>query len=177
MEPHDDRTRGTIRSSDLDRAASPTARGDSVAGRWRQAGSRYGAEAGGHFEPVAERSRRGLAADRTTPAEVDSGPSARTVDDMSNADELAAVIEHASTDAWLGRAACAELELDQLPMFFVDAGRSLSSEAAALCERCQVRRECLDHAVRLVITSGYFGGQSPAARRRRDGENIRRPTR
>lgn len=93
---------------------------------------------------------------------------------MSNADELAAMIEHVASAAWLGRAACGELELDRLPMFFVDAGRTLSSEATALCERCQVRRDCLDHAVRLEISSGYFGGRSPAARRRGDGERIRR---
>lgn len=88
---------------------------------------------------------------------------------MSHADEFATVIESASTDAWLDRAACADLELERLSTFFLEAGRSLSNDAVALCERCPVRRECLHHAIDREITSGYFGGLSPSARRRLAG--------
>ena len=92
---------------------------------------------------------------------------------MSHADELATVIESAAIDAWLDRAACADLDLEHLPMFFVEAGRSLSKQATALCERCPVRRNCLDHAIEREITSGYFGGMSPSARRHRVAERRR----
>ncbi len=84
---------------------------------------------------------------------------------MSHPGELAAIIEHTDNDGWIARAACGDLELDQLDMFFVEAGRSLSKEAVALCEGCPVRSECLEHATARDITGGYFGGISPSKRR------------
>ena len=45
------------------------------------------------------------------------------------------------------------------------AYRTISSATVALCQRCPVRRECLDHAYRHEIVSGYFGGMSPGRRR------------
>lgn len=67
--------------------------------------------------------------------------------------------------AWLGRAACADLGVERLDLFFVDAGHTIAPSTVALCARCPVRRECLVHAYRLEITSGYFGGMSPGRRR------------
>lgn len=84
---------------------------------------------------------------------------------MSNADDLSALIENTAELGWLGRAACGSLGLDQLNMFFVDAGRTLSPEAAALCRTCPVRRECLGHAYANEIAGGYYGGVSPSRRR------------
>lgn len=84
---------------------------------------------------------------------------------MSNADDLSALIENAPELGWLGKAACGDLALDQLNMFFVDAGRTLSADAVSLCEGCVVRRECLDHAYANEIAGGYFGGMSPSRRR------------
>ena len=66
---------------------------------------------------------------------------------------------------WLDDAACGNLPLDQLNMFFVEAGRTIASSTIALCSKCPVRRDCLDHAYRNEIVSGYFGGISPGRRR------------
>ena len=84
---------------------------------------------------------------------------------MASGRSLDELIEHTPDLPWLVRAACGELELDQLELFFVEAGRTISSATVALCQRCPVRRECLDHAYRHEIVSGYFGGMSPGRRR------------
>lgn len=84
---------------------------------------------------------------------------------MAHPNDLAAVVEQSHVDVWVAHAACGDLELDQLDMFFVDAGRTLSSEAAALCRTCPVRSECLEHAYAREISGGYFGGMSPSKRR------------
>jgi WhiB family redox-sensing transcriptional regulator len=87
---------------------------------------------------------------------------------MTHSNDLAAIVESSKTDAWVIQAACGDLELDQLDLFFVDAGRTLSKEAIALCRGCPVRQECLDHAYRRDIGGGYFGGVSPSKRRASD---------
>lgn len=66
---------------------------------------------------------------------------------------------------WLDHALCGDLTLDQLELFFVDAGRTIGSETVALCRRCPAQLDCLDHAYRNEITSGFFGGMSPSRRR------------
>lgn len=85
---------------------------------------------------------------------------------MTNANELATLIESAPEFEWLEDAACADMELDQLDLFFVDAGRMMSREAAAICEGCPVRTDCLNHALTRGIAGGYFGGVSPTKRRK-----------
>lgn len=87
---------------------------------------------------------------------------------MANHHELAALIESSPEFTWLEQAACGDLDLDQLDLFFVEAGRTLSREAVAICERCPVRADCLDHAINREIAGGYFGGVSPSKRRRMD---------
>lgn len=74
---------------------------------------------------------------------------------------------------WLDQAACGNLPLDQLNMFFVEAGRTIASSTITLCQRCPVRTECLDHAYRNEILSGYFGGISPGQRRTMTHEEAR----
>ena len=63
---------------------------------------------------------------------------------------------------WLKDAACRGSDLN---LFFVNAGMSLSDEAAAMCASCPVRRECVTHAYSLGLSAGYFGGLSPSQRR------------
>ncbi len=90
---------------------------------------------------------------------------------MSTSD-LAKVIEASPDLPWLDRAACGSLGLEQIDLFFVSAGKSLSKEAKALCQGCPVRRDCLDHAYSRGITGGYFGGVSPAQRKKLSREEA-----
>ncbi len=77
-------------------------------------------------------------------------------------DEL---IENTPDMPWLEQASCGDLPLEQLDLFFVDAGRSIASSTVAMCRACPARRQCLDHAYTHEIMSGYFGGMSPGRRR------------
>lgn len=85
---------------------------------------------------------------------------------MTESGDLARLIEHTQEATWLREAACGELGIEALDMFFVDAGKSLSKEAVALCEGCPARADCLRHAYTQDIAGGYFGGMSPSKRRR-----------
>jgi hypothetical protein len=82
-----------------------------------------------------------------------------------NLHDLASLIEHSPDYAWVRRAACGTLELAELDRFFVDAGRSLSSDTVKMCEGCRARVDCLDHAYANEIAGGYFGGLSPSKRK------------
>jgi WhiB family transcriptional regulator, redox-sensing transcriptional regulator len=81
--------------------------------------------------------------------------------DVATVHDLAAVPDM----PWLDAALCGDLPLDQLDLFFVEAGRTIVSSTIALCRRCPSRRACLDHAYRNELTSGFFGGISPSRRR------------
>jgi WhiB family transcriptional regulator, redox-sensing transcriptional regulator len=74
-------------------------------------------------------------------------------------------IERTPDLPWLSQASCGKLPLDQLNCFFVEAGKSISASTIAMCRRCPVRIDCLDHAYEHKIVSGYFGGMSPSRRR------------
>lgn len=78
---------------------------------------------------------------------------------------LSDLIDHTADMSWLMRCACGDLPLEDLARFFVEVGRTISPETVALCRSCEVRTECLDHADRARISSGYFGGMSPGQRR------------
>ena len=82
-----------------------------------------------------------------------------------NLNELASLIEHSPDYEWVRRAACGNLDLAELDRFFVDAGRSLSSDTVKLCEGCAARVDCLNHAYEHDIAGGYFGGLSPSKRK------------
>lgn len=84
---------------------------------------------------------------------------------MSNTHDLAPLIEAVPDLVWLQRAACSALALDDLSLFFVEAGRTLSKEAAAICGSCDAQVDCLSHAYDNEIEGGYFGGLSSAKRR------------
>ncbi len=78
---------------------------------------------------------------------------------------LYGVIDRTPDLPWLEDAACADLHLDQLNIFFVEAGKTISADTVAMCRRCPVRVNCLDHAYEHEVVSGYFGGMSPSRRR------------
>lgn len=63
---------------------------------------------------------------------------------------------------WLREAECAGADLD---LFFVKAGRSISSEARQMCARCPVAKQCLERAYQRDFSAGYFGGMSPGERK------------
>lgn len=84
---------------------------------------------------------------------------------MSNIRDLGDLIGNLPESDWLRNASCRDLDLDTINLFFVEAGRSLSREAKAICSSCPVRVECLDHAYANEIAAGYFGGMSPTRRR------------
>ena len=84
---------------------------------------------------------------------------------MSNTMDLASLIEGSNELPWLREAACRELDLERLDLFFVDAGHTLSKQVKAMCAGCDARVACLTYAYRHEITGGYFGGLSPAKRR------------
>ncbi|MDJ0767442.1 MAG: WhiB family transcriptional regulator [Ilumatobacter sp.] len=85
-----------------------------------------------------------------------------------NTDDLSALIENSPDRSWVSSASCGDIGLERLDLFFVDAGRTLSSEAMAICRFCEVRRDCLQHAYANEIAGGYFGGVSPVKRRTLD---------
>lgn len=63
---------------------------------------------------------------------------------------------------WLNDIACVDASLDD---FFLDAGHSIAPETLELCRSCPVRMQCIEHAYRANLTSGYFAGISPSQRR------------
>lgn len=83
---------------------------------------------------------------------------------MSTIQLFAHSVDTTANLPWLVDAACGDLDLGQLDMFFVGIGHTLSAEAAVLCRSCPVSTECLQHAVDRRATAGYFGGLSPAQR-------------
>ncbi len=85
---------------------------------------------------------------------------------MSRSSDLGTLIEQSNDLDWMLEASCAGLGVEQLELFFVDAGRSLAKETAAMCERCPARVQCLTHAYDNEIVGGYFGGMSPSRRRK-----------
>jgi Transcription factor WhiB len=90
-----------------------------------------------------------------------------------NLNDLASLIEHSPDFEWVRHAACGNLELAELDRFFVDAGRSLSSDTVKMCGGCPARLDCLDHAYAHDIAGGYFGGLSPSKRKSLTHEQAR----
>lgn len=63
---------------------------------------------------------------------------------------------------WVIHAACAGVNPD---LFFPERGDS-TREAKAICRRCDVRKDCLDYAMRNGERFGIWGGTSERERRR-----------
>ncbi len=85
---------------------------------------------------------------------------------MNRTGDLGTLIEQSNDLDWLLEASCADLAVEQLDLFFVEAGKSLAKETVAMCERCPARVQCLTHAYDNEIAGGYFGGMSPSRRRK-----------
>jgi len=85
---------------------------------------------------------------------------------MAQHTDLAALVENSPDHEWVRDAACGDLGLEKLDMFFVEAGRTLSKEVVAMCGDCPVRVDCLSHAQFRELAGGYFGGVSPSKRRK-----------
>lgn len=83
---------------------------------------------------------------------------------MSSVRDLGDLIGNLDDGDWLAGAACRHLPPDQITLFFVGAGRSLSRRARQICAACPVRADCLEHAYDNEIHAGYFGGISPSQR-------------
>lgn len=63
--------------------------------------------------------------------------------------------------AWMDQGLCREIGGD---IFFPEPGTD-NRQALAVCRRCPVSSECLDHALRFHV-SGIWGGTSDRDRRR-----------
>lgn len=63
---------------------------------------------------------------------------------------------------WVHRAACRGMAVD---VFFPAQGQSLAA-ARNTCKRCEVRMECLEHAMLQPEAVGIWGGLSERERRR-----------
>lgn len=83
---------------------------------------------------------------------------------MSSVRDLGDLIGELDDGDWVSNAACRHLPPDQIALFFVGAGRSLSRRARQICVGCPVRTDCLKHAYDNEIHAGYFGGVSPSQR-------------
>lgn len=70
-------------------------------------------------------------------------------------------LEHDSEMAWARRARCRGLDPDQ---FFV-RGAAQAREAARVCQRCEVKEECLRYALDHDIDFGVWGGLTERQRR------------
>lgn len=67
-----------------------------------------------------------------------------------------------SPSNWLGDHACKNMDPD---IFFPVRGQS-TAPAKAICAKCPVRIECLEHAIALSEKLGVWGGASERERRR-----------
>lgn len=63
---------------------------------------------------------------------------------------------------WMARGLCAQTDPEA---FFPVKGGS-TGEAKRICNRCEVRQECLDHALANDLRYGIWGGTSDRERQR-----------
>jgi WhiB family redox-sensing transcriptional regulator len=71
--------------------------------------------------------------------------------------------------SWTEKANCIGVATS---LFFPERGES-HAEPQAVCAGCEVKRECLDYAMRHRIQTGIWGGESERARRRLRRERNR----
>jgi WhiB family transcriptional regulator, redox-sensing transcriptional regulator len=80
--------------------------------------------------------------------------------------------------SWLDRAACRGMDA---PLFFGPGGEARpereirEAKAKAVCQRCPVRVQCLDYALRNSISYGIWGGLDGEERAREHRRRARRP--
>jgi WhiB family redox-sensing transcriptional regulator len=81
---------------------------------------------------------------------------------------------------WRATGACLGADPDLFfPIAVGEAARAQVERALRICDRCQVRQQCLDFAVRTGESHGIWGGTTPddrlRARRARTRRAARRP--
>lgn len=72
------------------------------------------------------------------------------------------------SSGWRGQAACRGMDVD---VFFCEDG-TVPVEARRACESCPVRAECLEFALSVPTTAGYWAGTT-----QRDRNRMRRQRR
>ena len=78
-----------------------------------------------------------------------------------------------SRPEWQNHAACkGMMRSDDSPKFFIKRGdqKSMLSKAKKVCEKCPVKDECLEFALKFNIQEGVWGGASGRQRRRMRSE-------
>lgn len=65
-------------------------------------------------------------------------------------------------EAWHDRAACKGMDPD---LFVPQREDTMPKECATVCAACEVRKACLDYAMRTREPFGIYGGTTPAQRR------------
>jgi WhiB family redox-sensing transcriptional regulator len=69
---------------------------------------------------------------------------------------------------WRESAACRDEDPELFfPVSEVGPGSEQVRQAKAVCARCPVRQECLEHAIETGLAHGIFGGATPHERRQR----------
>lgn len=68
------------------------------------------------------------------------------------------IISKAPVNEWVERAICSRTD----PDLFTSTSPSAINKAKAICQRCPVIEECLDHAIANKERSGVWGGKSPS---------------
>lgn len=64
--------------------------------------------------------------------------------------------------SWMDRRECADAD----PELFHSLKRTEANEAKRFCERCPVRRDCLEYAIDMRIVYGIWGGLGYERRRK-----------
>jgi len=72
--------------------------------------------------------------------------------------------DHRTVESWYLRGACRGLESS---IFYPDPAEEADvARALAVCDRCEVRSDCLDHALFRREPTGIWGGTTERDRRR-----------
>ena len=74
---------------------------------------------------------------------------------------MGALINGANDAKWMDQALCAQTDPEA---FYPERGAS-HREAKNVCERCPVRPDCLDWAIKHGESDGVWGGMGPAERK------------
>lgn len=84
-------------------------------------------------------------------------------------------VAFSNTEEWSMRGSCRETGPDDETWFPEAGGRA--TDAKRICQRCPVRRECLEYALKHGERYGVWGGLSVRERQdlRRNGRPPRRP--
>lgn len=66
----------------------------------------------------------------------------------------------------MGKGACVDLPAEQQRWFVADDAQTQHKAVEVCNDRCSVRKECAEHAIRSREQTGVWGGLTPAQRTR-----------